>query len=322
MVETVASRARTTSPEPGSDESASDGPASHDPASRRAQVAARVAELATADAAPDCQEFARRYFDGVADEDLAARSVDELAAHALNHWRVGHSRVRGSALVVVEGRAPGSHTVIDIVNDDMPFLVDSVMMALDRHDLGIHLVIHPILRVRRAPDGTLRGLAPDDASNIEGEAVELESWVHIEVDRETNPAALEALRADIERVLADVRAATSDWLKMLSVLQGVCAGLDTAPPPVDGRALAEGKEFLRWVGDQHFTFLAYRAYDLVDDDTLVPVGDSGLGLLRDAPESSSANFARLPAEIRAKAHEPTLLLLTKANSRSTIHRPT
>ena len=172
------------------------------------------------------------------------------------------------------------------------------------------------------PKGKRRRLAPDDASGIDGEVIALESWLHIEVDRETNPAALEVIRADVEQVLADVRVSTSDWLKMLATLQSVCAGLDSAPPPVDGAELIEGREFLQWLGDQHFTFLAYRAYDLTADDTLTPVPDSGLGLLRNAPANASANFARLPAAIRAKAHEPTLLVLTKANARSTVHRPT
>jgi len=79
---------------------------------------------------------------------------------------------------------------------------------------------------------------------------------------------------------------------------------------------------LHWLGDQHFTFLAYRVYDLEPGDVLRPVAGSGLGLLRDAPVVPSAGFARLPADIRAKARDKTLLVLTKANARSTVHRPT
>jgi glutamate dehydrogenase len=285
------------------------------------QVVARIATLGEPADGPDLAEFARRYYAGVDDEDLAERAVDDLAAAALAQWRLARVRQPGEAIVAVRAPAHG-HTVVDIVNDDMPFLVDSVTMALDRHDLGIHLVLHPILRVRRTRSGgELHGLA-HDAAETGDDVVLLESWLHIEVDRETSSVALAAVRVDIERVLADVRAATGDWLKMLSVLHQVCADLDAHPPPLNADELAEGRALLQWLGDQHFTFLGYRAYDLEADDTLRPVPDSGLGLLRDAPAQPSTNFASLPATIRAKAREKKLLVLTKANSRSTVHRPT
>ncbi len=287
----------------------------------RRRVAARVGELAGADDGPDVVEFATRYYAGVDHDDLDTLTVDQLADRVLRHWRLGQHRRHGRAVVSVVA-PPRGHTVIDIVNDDMPFIVDSLTMALERHDLGIHLVIHPILRVRRAGDGALRGLAPSDASSLDDEDVWLESWAHIEVDRETSATALEAVRDDLERVLAGIRAATTDWAKMLAALQHVCTQLDRHPPPVDHEEIAEGRALLQWLGDEHFTFLAYRAYDLLPDDTLRPVPGTGLGLLRGAPDVPSASFARLRPEIRAKARERTLLVLTKTNHRSTVHRPT
>jgi glutamate dehydrogenase len=283
----------------------------------REQVAARVAAL-QGDA--DIEEFARRYYASIDDEDLATRTVADLAEAALAHWRLARQRRPGRAIVRVTA-PPRGHTTVAVVNDDMPFLVDSVTMALDRHDLGIHLVVHPILRVRRSPEGDLRGLAPDDASELGDDVVLLESWLFFEVDRETSDVALEALRLDIENTLGDVRAATTDWVKMLSQLAVVGAELDRTPPPVGDDELSEGRSLLQWLADQHFTFLAYRNYDLVDEYTLRPVPGSGLGLLRDAPEEASESFARLPESIRTKALEKTLLVLTKANSRSTVHRP-
>jgi glutamate dehydrogenase len=287
----------------------------------RERVAARVEALADAADGPDVVEFATRYYAGVDDNDLAALPVDHLAERVLAHWRLGRERARGQALVAVS-TPPRGHTVIDIVNDDMPFIVDSVTMALERADLGIHLVVHPILRVRRTPDGLLRGLAPADASDLRGDVVALESWVHIEVDRETTEATLGAVRYELECVLRDIRAATGDWVKMLAALNHVSTQLDKHPPPIDDDEIAEGRALLQWLGDQHFTFLAYRAYDLLPDDTLQPVPGTGLGLLRGAPDVPSASFARLPLETRALARERTLLVLTKTNRRSTVHRPT
>jgi glutamate dehydrogenase len=298
-----------------------DGLAQYTDADTRQRVAARVDALAQRTDGADVGEFARRYYAGVADEDLAAQPIDALAERALAHWQLARWRTRGTAIVNVSSSAHG-HTVIDIVNDDMPFIVDSVTMALERHELGIHLVVHPIMRVRRTAAGELIGLAPDDASLLAGDLVLLESWVHIEVDRETNEATLEAVHDDLQRVLADVRTATSDWAKMLSAFHHVCGQLGAHPPPIDAGELVEGRALLQWLGDQHFTFLAYRAYDLLPDDTLRPVPGTGLGLLRGAPDVPSASFARLPLEIRAKARERTLLVLTKTNRRSTVHRPT
>ena len=136
---------------------------------------------------------------------------------------------------------------------------------------------------------------------------------------------LEMVTADLERTLVDVRAATSDWLNMLDALRRVIDGIDAQPPPIDPEDVAEGRALLAWMGDQHFTFLGYREYDLVrvgDTEELCPVAGSALGIVRNAPERTSASFASLPPEVRARAHDRTLLILTKANRRATVHRPT
>src|SRR2546423_2705015 len=150
----------------------------------RERVAARVTALAQDDDGTDVGEFARRYYTGIDDEDLAAQPLDDLAERALAHWRLARQRARGEAIVQVSA-PPHGHTVIDIVNDDMPFSVDSVTMALERHDLAIQLVVHPIVPVRRTAAGVLTGLAPDDVSQLGEDLLLLQSWVHIEVDRET-----------------------------------------------------------------------------------------------------------------------------------------
>ena len=253
-------------------------------------------------------------------------------AAAIGHWQLGAHRTAGqpnvrvhTPTVAAEGwDAP--HTLIDIVNDDMPFLVDSVAMAIDRHDLGVHLVVHPTFEVKRAADGTLLELHP----SIDPASTAQESWLRLEVDRETSAEILDDVRQDIERVLADVRAATGDWLKMLATADAVGDELEDQQPPCDPEELAEGRALLQWMVAQHFTFLGYRKYDLDrdanGDDILLAVPGSGLGILRNhraaAHAHASDSFSRLPAAIRAKARERTLLVLTKANARSTVHRPT
>ncbi len=298
----------------------------------RAVVAQRAGALATGENPSTVEAFVTAYYSHGAIDELALSDADHLARAAIAHWQFGLHRDTGRAAVRVHTPTvssegwDASHTLIDIVNDDMPFLVDSVTMTIERHDLGVHLVVHPVLNVTRADNGTLLAA---DLSNESSDAIR-ESWLHVEVDRETSVEVIAAVRDDLERVLGDVRAATGDWLKMLAVVDAVDDDLEAQPPPIDADDLAEGRALLHWMTAQHFTFLGYRRYDLGrdanGDDLLAAVTGSGLGILRhrdtDRHAHASDSFSRLPAAIRAKAREPTLLVLTKANARSTVHRPT
>jgi len=296
----------------------------------RTEVARLAVELSNGD--QSVEAFVTTYYAHGTIDDLSAADADHLARAAIAHWKFGAIRQPGEAVVRVYTPTLASegwdapHTLIDIVNDDMPFLVDSVSMAIDRHDLGVHLIVHPIFDVTRTADGTLTSVR---AAADTGNATQ-ESWLHVEVDRETSVEILEALRRDIERVLVDVRAATGDWLKMLATADAVDRELELQQPPCDPEELAEGRALLQWMVAQHFTFLGYRRYDLERDanggDVLRAAPGSGLGILRQRATAehtkTSDSFSRLPAAIRAKARERTLLVLTKANARSTVHRPT
>jgi glutamate dehydrogenase len=294
----------------------------------RAAVAQRAHELD-----PSADAFVDVFSAQSALEDTELVDADNVAHAAIAHWHLGARRTAGTALVRVHTPTAASagwdapHTVVDVVNDDMPFLVDSITMAIDRHDLGVHLVVHPVFAVRRDEQGTLLEIGPPGTNPTN---TTLESWVHVEVDRETSADVLDAVRDDVERALRDVRASTDDWSAMRAAVESVIAELDAQPPPVDAAELAEGRALLRWMADDHFTFLGYRRYDLVPDaegdDTLCAVPTSGLGILRrpsppPGPAEPSASFSRLPVAIRAKARERKLLVITKANTRSTVHRP-
>jgi NAD-specific glutamate dehydrogenase len=108
-----------------------------------------------------------------------------------------------------------THTIVEIVNDDMPFLVDSVTTEVNRHGLTLHLIVHPVIAVLGAAAGLLRGLAADTV----GKATR-ESFIHVEVDRITDAGQRQCLEADIDRVLDDVRAAIGDWKAMRAKLDG------------------------------------------------------------------------------------------------------
>jgi glutamate dehydrogenase len=278
--------------------------------------------------------FLERYFHHVATSDLEEREPVDLAGLALSHRQLAADRPAGTSSLRVftptvdqHGWTTG-HTVVEIVTDDMPFLVDSVNAELSRQDRPIHLVIHPQLVVRRDAAGALlevlERLAGDAGADQWPDDAVVESWIHVEIERETDQSDIDAIAAGLRRVLEDVRVAVLDWPHMRGRAAALADELrDAAPAGVPEDDVTEAVHLLTWLADGNFTFLGYREYDLVQtdgEDTLVARDESGLGILRAGPRTTSRSFGRLSAQARAKAHERTPLVITKANSRSTVHR--
>ncbi|MDI9888966.1 NAD-glutamate dehydrogenase [Streptomyces sp. HNM0645] len=283
--------------------------------------------------------FLQRYYLHTAPEDLTDRDPVDVFGAAVSHYRLAENRPQGTANVrvhtptVEENGWTSSHSVVEVVTDDMPFLVDSVTNELSRQGRGIHVVIHPQIVVRRDVTGKMIEVLSGEPNGaaLPHDAF-VESWIHVEIDRETDRADLKQITADLLRVLSDVREAVEDWEKMREAALRISEELPQEPIPGDLREeeVDEARELLRWLSDDHFTFLGYREYNLVDGDALSAVPGTGLGILRSDPHHTgddahghpvSPSFNRLPADARAKAREHKLLILTKANSRATVHRP-
>ncbi|MFF5427166.1 MULTISPECIES: NAD-glutamate dehydrogenase [unclassified Streptomyces] len=284
-------------------------------------------------------DYLQRYYLHTAPEDLTDRDPVDVFGAALSHYRLAETRPQGTASVrvhtptVEENGWTSSHSVVEVVTDDMPFLVDSVTNELSRQGRGIHVVIHPQVLVRRDVTGRLIEVLTAEPAERPHDVL-TESWIHVEIDRETDRADLKQITADLLRVLSDVRETVEDWEKMRDAALRIADGLPDEPTAPDLRPteVEEARELLRWLADDHFTFLGYREYELVDGDALAAVPGTGLGILRSDPHHSgddqghhahpvSPSFSRLPADARAKAREHKLLILTKANSRATVHRP-
>jgi glutamate dehydrogenase len=296
-----------------------------------ADLVARVASAARGGlAAPQAglvERFVQLYFGGADPQELAARDPGDLAGAALAHLDFGRRHAGGTARVRVfnpklaEHGWQSTHTVVQIVGDDMPFLVDSSTMEVIRQGLALHLVIHPVLRVSRDGKGVLTGVAPSAGAG-DGR---LESFIFLEIDRQTEPARLQEIEQGLARVLADVAAAVADWKPMQQRLRELIEELGAAQPPLDAEAAREAHAFLAWLLDDHMTLLGYRDYDLLSEngeDVLRIVRGSGLGILREREGTTmSTSFATLPPETRARARAPEILVLSKANARATVHRP-
>ncbi|MEW1909784.1 NAD-glutamate dehydrogenase [Kitasatospora sp. NPDC085895] len=289
--------------------------------------------------------YLHHYYLHTAPEDLVDRDPVDVYGAAASHYRLGLKRPQGTAEVrvhtptVEENGWSCGHTVVEVVTDDMPFLVDSVTNELTRLDRGIHLVVHPQLAVRRDITGKLLEILDIDAcSRSQAAGTEwpadavVESWMHIEIDRETDRADLRSIETNLRRILGDVREVVEDWSKMRDSALRLADELAEQPPAhLPEQEVGEAWELMRWLADDHFTFLGYREYDLVEhegEEVLKAVAGTGLGILRADPLSHDSDhhpvseaFGRLSAPVRAKAHEKKLLVLTKANSRATVHRP-
>ena len=261
-------------------------------------------------------------------DDLEERSPIDAYGAAVSHWGFAGRREPGEWKVRIynplfeEHGWQSTHTVIEMVNDDMPFLVDSARMEINHQGYAIHMILHPVIKVRRDAEGRLTDILPPDSD--EEDAIS-ESMIHVEVDRQTEPPVLEDLKRCIEKTLADVRASVEERLPMREKVGEIVSGLEENPPDLDPDDLAETRAFLEWVEDDNFTFLGYREYDLTTPDgeeVLRTVEGSGLGILRQTESGAvSRSFAELPPEARRLARTQKLLNLTKANSRATVHRP-
>ena len=291
-------------------------------------VLALAAARVSAERRPLVEGFAREYFRQLDADDLAERTPEDLCGALLSQWQFGASRTAGRPKVrvlsptVAEHGWASRHSVIEIVNDDMPFLVDSTTAEINRQGLTLHLIVHPIYAVERGGDGSLGSIQP----RVDAPQAARESWMHIEIDRLVDAQQRTDLVAGIERVLGDVRAAVQDWKPMVARLHEAVAEIGAAPKTLPPTLVAESRAFLEWLAEDHLTLLGYRQHELVTakgQDALRLVTGSGLGVLRESEaEKASASFAELPPSARALAHAPTpLLVVTKANTRSTVHRP-
>ncbi|WP_029013867.1 NAD-glutamate dehydrogenase [Niveispirillum irakense] len=293
------------------------------------QVVARVHARLSKEKAPLAEAFVRQFYRNVSPVDMLHSGADELYGAAIAIWQFGCTRKPGEALVRVQNPRVDAdgwhahHTVVQIVNDDMPFLVDSVSAELNRHGLTVHLVVHPVIRVSRNGEGRITAI--HSAQDAPADAV-AESMMHIEVDQVGDATDLAKLRNDVAAVLADVRAAVSDFTAMRERLAATIAATPTLPTPVAGEDIAEGLSFLRWMDEEHFIFLGAREYRFGRDgneETLDIQTGQGLGILRDDDVSvfdGLRHFSSLPPEVRSFVRQPRFMMVTKSNKDSTVHR--
>ncbi len=276
------------------------------------------------------ERYIRHYFANVAPAEISGRKPEGMAAIALEQLANNDKRRPGKANVRLFNPTVKTHgytserSVVEVVTDDMPFIVDSVTAELSRQDVTTHSIFHPIIPVARTAKGNLRDVVEQGAADPD---ISRESFIYIEITQES-PARLKALKKRLEDILVDVRYAVEDWRPMRHRMWALIEELEIGGAPGFGADdVAESRDFLRWIHDNHFTFLGYRDYSFDQagkkaKSSIEP--KTGLGILRDPGRiifEKSQSGSGIEPEVRAFRKHRDLLMVTKTNVRTTVHRP-
>jgi glutamate dehydrogenase len=274
-------------------------------------------------------DFIEAFYAHILPADLALFSIEERDRIASSIWNLGLSRFPGEAVMRIFNPSRAidgwtvDHTVIEIVNDDMPFLVDSVTGVLQKRGLSVHIVLHPVIPILRDGMGKAYGVMSADA-----EGGRDESFMHIQIDHCTSEEA-KLLEDEVRATLDDVRAAVADWGAMLDRVQEAIGDINGASgKAVSGGDVEELNAFLRWMIDDNFTFLGYRELNLEEkDDTISSIRvipGRGLGILRDDEARMFGGLRntkmRLTPALRKYHHQNEVLSIMKTHAVTRVHR--
>lgn len=273
-------------------------------------------------------QFANHFFVKGYGDDFADYNPKEIAAIARSAFEFRKQRQAGTGKVRVfnpEYERDGwtdPHTVIEILNDDMPFLVDSVLDELAENSNPIFLLLHPIEKVRRLVS---TGVITSSTKKMNETK---ESFIHVHVERISSAGARAALVKRLETVLREIRLAVLDWAPMMDRVIKVIDEYKEVPPPIPVDELTESLAFLNWLIDGHFTFLGIRQYKFeggADTGDLVAIRKSSLGILRDPKVEvlrRAGKMVSMTPEVRDFLRDPAPLIIAKANVKANVHRRT
>ncbi len=270
------------------------------------------------------EAFSSRLFENMAKDDLDKRIDVDLYGAALSLFNVFNETSQNDPFIKVFNPERGvdgwqsENTIVQIVVRDLPFLVDSVRMALNRHSVTSHLLLHTPVKVNRDKEGQVT----EFVDLKKGEASFTQTVFFIEIDRQSSATQLQQLEQELANVLQDVSMAVDDWQPMQSKLAECIAEAK--------KAKAQNKEkrdisleFLNWVADHNFTLMGYREYKVAEvkgDIEISGNDDTSLGLMKNRP-STPRLLSTLSEAGRAESLSDNILVLTKTDSKSNVHRP-
>ncbi|MET1080979.1 MAG: NAD-glutamate dehydrogenase [Pseudomonas sp.] len=291
------------------------------------QLQAALAQHVSEQALPQVSLFAEKFFGIIALEELTQRRLSDLVGCTLSSWRLLERFDRSQPEVRVfnpdyeKHGWQSTHTAVEVLHADLPFLVDSVRMELNRRGYSIHTLQNSVLNVRRNAAGELLEILPKGSTEPDAQQ---EALMFLEIDRSANLGELKSLEKTLLEVLAEVRLAVSDFQPMKTKAQELLSRLDKGRFKVDADELAEVKVFLAWLLDNNFTFLGYEEFRLNPDaagGSIVYDESSLLGLSKQLRTGLSSEELHVEPQAVAYLREPLLLSFAKAAVPSRVHRP-
>jgi glutamate dehydrogenase len=263
--------------------------------------------------------FVATLFGRTAPEDLVAYEPRDLARLAQDAWEFLAERqpstVKMRLAAAAESDRLGAISVIEIINDDKPFLLDSTMSQLAELGVEVRLVAHPVVTTNRDAGGRLTGF---------GNGGKRESYIHIHTERIDDEERKGKVLGAIADALTEVHLAVTHWRAMLDRVGEVIADLKASPPPLPAAEVEEAVAFLQWLMADNFTFLGVRS-DTYDEDTGTLTEQPGtvLGIMQHRPSevmTPRGETLQVPASARAMLREPQALVIVKTNQQSLVHR--
>ena len=291
------------------------------------QLQAALAQHISEQALPQVALFAEQFFGIISLDELTQRRLSDLAGCTLSAWRLlerfdhAQPQVRVYNPDYERHGWQSTHTAVEVLHHDLPFLVDSVRTELNRRGYSIHTLQTTVLSVRRGSKGELLEILP---KGTQGDDVLQESLMYLEIDRCANTAELNVLTKELEQVLGEVRVAVADFEPMKAKVQEILTNLDSSKFVVDADEKAEIKSFLEWLVGNHFTFLGYEEFvvrDEADGGHIVYDQNSFLGLTKLLRAGLTYDDLRIEDYAVNYLREPTLLSFAKAAHPSRVHRP-
>ncbi|BBB29868.1 NAD-glutamate dehydrogenase [Neptunomonas japonica] len=271
-----------------------------------------------ADSIDAVSNFAQQYYQATTKEELSERSLDNLYGATLSCWQFLQSfnaeqpkvHVHNPDLEQHGWRA--QHTVIEILQSDMPFLVDSVRMELNRRGLVIHTIHNEIIFTQRDGDKLVK------LSNSTDKTAHAEALIYLEVDRTSDATELKAILASLQQVLDQVHIVVDDFPKMQTRAHALLDELSSQK----GDQEEDAKAFLKWMLNDRFTFLGYDEISIANG-TVSCIPDSELGILKikQSGEPNERAFDELRAAEQAFLLEPSIIMFAKDAHYSRVHRP-
>jgi glutamate dehydrogenase len=273
------------------------------------------------------QQFGQLLFKNMSFDDLVGRSDSDLYGSILSLWQQLQDKREGTPLIkvfnpeIAKNGWQSSHTIIQIIVDDMPFLVDSVRMAINRLHITSHLILHTPMHFKRDKRHRVSEFVNPEARKEEHHS---ETVFFIEIDRQSRAEDIKKLTDELHSVVSEVSLSVKDWQAMREKLADITKQSDKSLSKANKEVKSQGKTFLNWLNDHNFTLMGYRYYSVVaieGDHRWVPDNDSSLGLMKNSVSDKERLLSQMPATARDEALSSNPLILTKTNTHSRVHRP-